>query len=71
MLKLGAIISSESPKGTEYYIVTETGLRPRLELVEDFIMRNYIVPYEDELCTLKEIINREKQKILSGGQFNA
>ena len=70
MLKLGTIISSESPKGMEYFIVTETGRRPKLELVEDFVMRNYMVPYEDELCTLKEIINREKQKILRGGQVN-
>ena len=70
MLKLGAIISSESPKGTEYFIVIETGRRLKLELVEDFIMRNYVVLYEDELCTLKEIVNREKQKILQGGQIN-
>jgi hypothetical protein len=70
MLKLGTIILSEGPKGTEYYIVTETGRRPKLELVEEFIMRNYVVPYDDEICTLKEIINREKRKILSEGHID-
>lgn len=70
MLKLGTIIPGESPKGTEYYIVTETSRRPKLELVEDFVMRNYAVSYDDELCTLKEIVNREKQKILSKGYID-
>ena len=70
MLKLGAIIPSESIKGTDYYIVTETGRRPKFELVEDFIMRTYVVRYDDEFCTLKELINREKQKILSKEYVN-
>jgi hypothetical protein len=29
------------------------------------------VPYEGEYCTLREIVDREKQKILSKGAINA
>jgi hypothetical protein len=67
MFKLGEIIPSEGPKGTEYYIVVEAGRRPLLELLDNYIMRCRTVPYEGEYCTLREIIDREKQRIISKG----
>lgn len=70
MFKLGEIIPSEGPKGTEYYIVVEEGYRPLLELVDDYIMRCLTVPYEGECCTLREIVDREKQRIISKGYIN-
>jgi hypothetical protein len=70
MFKLGEIIPSDGPKGTEYYIVVEEGTRPLLELLDDYIMRCRMVPYEGEYCTLREIVDREKQKIISKGYIN-
>jgi hypothetical protein len=70
MFKLGEIIPSEGPKGTEYYIVVEEGTRPLLELLDDYIMRCRTVPYEGEYCTLREIVDREKQRIISKGYIN-
>ncbi len=70
MFKLGEIIPSEGSKGTEYYIVVEAGHRPLLELLDDYIMRCRTVPYEGEYCTLREIVYREKQKIISKGYIN-
>jgi hypothetical protein len=70
MFKLGEIIPSEGPKCTEYYIVVEEGHRPLLELLDDYIMRCRTVPYEGEYCTLREIVDREKQRIISKGYIN-
>lgn len=70
MFKLGEIIPSEGPKGTEYYIVVEEGARPLLELLDDYIMRCRTVSYEGEYCTLREIVDREKQRIISKGYIN-
>ena len=70
MFKFGEIIPSEGPKGIEYYIVVEDGARPLLELLDDYIMRCRTVYYEGEYCTLKEIVDREKQRIISKGYIN-
>lgn len=70
MFKVGEIIPSESAKGTEYYIVVEAGHRPLLELLDDYIMRCRTVPYEGDYCTLREIVEREKQRIISKGYIN-
>ncbi len=70
MFKLGEIVPSEGSKGTDYYIVVEAGPNPKLELVDDYILRCRIVYYEGEYCTLAEIVNREKQKIISRGYIN-
>lgn len=70
MFKLGEIIPSEGPKGIEYYIVVEAGDRPLLELLDDYILRCRIVPYEGEYCTLREVVEREKQRIISKGYIN-
>ena len=70
MFKLGTIIPSEGPKGTEYYIVVEEGHRPLLELLDDYIMRCRTVPYEGEYCTLREIVEREKQRIINRGHID-
>jgi hypothetical protein len=71
MFKLGDIVSACGANGTDYYIVVETGSCPHLELVEDYILRCRVVLYEGEYCTLREIVDREKQKILSKGAINA
>lgn len=70
MFKLGEIIPSEGPKSTEYYIVVEASHRPLLELLDDYIMRCRTVPYEGEYCTLREIVDREKQRIISKGYID-
>jgi hypothetical protein len=70
MFRVGEIIPSESLKGTEYYIVVEAGHRPLLELLDDYIMRCRTVPYEGEYCTLREIVDCEKQRIISKGYIN-
>jgi hypothetical protein len=70
MFKLGKIIPSEGPNGTEYYIVVEDGARPLLELLDDYIMRCRTVSYEGEYRTLREIVEREKQRIINKGYIN-
>jgi hypothetical protein len=70
MFKLGEIIQSYSSKGTDHYIVVEDGTNPSLELLDDYIMRCRTVPYEGEYCTLREIVDREKQRIISKGYIN-
>lgn len=70
MFKLGEIIPSEGPKGTEYYIVVEEGRRPLLELLDNYIMRCRTVPYEGEYCTLREVVECEKQRIISKGYID-
>jgi hypothetical protein len=70
MFKLGDIITSTGPKGTDYYIVVEDGTNPKLELVEDYILRCRTVYYEGEYCTLREVLSREKQRIINRGYIN-
>jgi hypothetical protein len=41
MFKVGDIIPSNGTKGTEHYIVVESGDKPQLELIEDFIEKLY------------------------------
>jgi hypothetical protein len=70
MFKLGDIVSACGANGTDYYVVVETSSCQRLELVEDYILRCRAVPYEGEYCTLREIVDREKQRIISRGYIN-
>ena len=68
--RVGDIIPSFGPNGEEHYIVVESGTNPKLEKVEDYILRCRTVYYEGEYCTLSEIIAREKKKILHRGNIN-
>ncbi len=70
MFNLGNIIPCYSSNGTAYYIVVEGGTNPKLELVDDYILRCRTVYYEGEYCTLREIVDREKQRIISKGNIN-
>jgi hypothetical protein len=70
MFKLGDIIPNYSAKCIDYYIVVETGNNPKLELLDDYIMRCRTVPYEGEYCSLREIVEREKQRMISRGRIN-
>ena len=70
MFNVGELIPSEGLKGIEYSIVVEAGNRLLLELVDDYIMRCYTVPYESDYCTLREIVECEKQRIISKGYIN-
>lgn len=72
MFKVGEIIPINGPKGAEHYIVVESGDKPQLELIEDFIMRNYtVVDHETGgVYTIKQLVNREKQKMINKGQVN-
>ena len=66
-MKLGEVISSVGPTGTDYYIVVETGRRPLLEKVEDFIICNRVVTTCDVYRTIKDIIEEEKKVIIRKG----
>lgn len=72
MLNVGDIVPSKGTSGITYYIVIESGPQPAFELVEDFIARNYVIqdPETGDLYTLKQLINREKNKIISKGCAN-
>ena len=67
MLKLGTIISNEEPSGTVHYIVTETGVGAKLEKIEDYIIRRYIVQTGDVYRTIGEIIEDEKRYLIRKG----
>lgn len=69
-MKLGDVIESRSATGTEYYIVTETGSRPLLEKVEDFIICNRVITVCDIYRPLKDIIEEEKKSIISKGTIH-
>ena len=69
-MKLGDVIESCGAAGTEYYIVTETGSRPLLEKVEDFIIRNRVITVCDVYRPLKDIIEEEKKSIISKGTIH-
>jgi hypothetical protein len=70
MLELGAILANEELCGTVHYVITETGRRPHLEKVEDFIIRNYIVQTGDVYRTIKEVIEDEKRKMIRKGEVD-
>jgi hypothetical protein len=66
MLEVGQIICSKDISGEEYFVVVETGHRPLLEKLDDFIIRNFVVcePSTGDFYTLAELIAREKDKII-------
>lgn len=70
MFKLGDIIPCCGLKGTDYYIVVEDGTNPELELLDDYVLRCRTVYYEGELCTLLEVLEREKSKIINRGNIH-
>jgi hypothetical protein len=74
MLKVGAIVPERSVDNNEvidYYIVSEkVGNKPYLELLEDYIMRNFTVLYNNERCTLREVLESEKRKIIEEYENN-
>ncbi len=66
MFEYGQIIKSCGHQETDYYIVVETGRRPILQKLDNFIINNYRVtdPDTGDYYTIKEIIEREKHKII-------
>jgi hypothetical protein len=69
-MKLGEVIESCTPTGTDYYIVIETGYRPLLEKIEDFIIRNRVITTCDVYRPLRDIIEEEKKAIIRKGTTN-
>ena len=68
MLEVGTIIASKDPTATEYFVVTGiTARRPVLEPLDSFIMRNYVVQTGDIYCTIKELVEDERHKMLQKG----
>ena len=56
------VFETEQPR---YFIVSALyGNIPDLEPIEDYIMRNFTVLYNNERYTLKEVLESEKQKII-------
>jgi hypothetical protein len=67
MFKLGDIIKNQvfETEPPTYYIVSRLyGNSPEFEPLDDYIMRSFTVLYNNELCTLREILESEKQKII-------
>ena len=69
-MKLGDVIESHSVAGTDYYIVIETGYRPLLEKVEDYIIRNRVITVCDVYRPLRDIIEEEKRAIIRKGTID-
>lgn len=56
------VFETEEP---QYFIVSALyGNIPNLEPIDDYIMRNFTVLYNNERYTLKEVLEIEKQKII-------
>jgi hypothetical protein len=70
MLELGTIIANEETSGTVHYVVTETGRRPRLEKIEDYIIRRYVVQTGDVYRTIGEVIEDEKRYLIRKGEVD-
>jgi len=68
MFKVGNIIKNQvfETEEAEYYIVSSLydGRFPKFELLDDYIMRNFTVLYNNERCTLREVLESEKRKII-------
>ena len=67
MFKLGDIIKNQvfETEPPTYHIVSRLyGNSPEFESLDDYILRNFTVLYNNERCTLREILEREKQKII-------
>ena len=70
MLRLGDVIESCSAAGTDYYIVTETGRRPLLERLEDYIINRRVITTCDVYRPLSDIIEEEKRAIIRKGTID-
>lgn len=71
MFEVGQIITDKNIQGEEHYIVIEGGHRPVLEKLDEFIMRHYVVRDQNGSCyTIKELVNREKYKAISRGEWD-
>jgi hypothetical protein len=67
MFKFGDIIKNQvfETEPPTYYIVSRLyGNSPEFEPLDDYIMRNFTVLYNNERYTLREILESEKQKII-------
>ena len=67
MFKLGDIIKNQvfETESPIYSIVSALhGNIPEFESLDDYIMRNLTVLYNNERCTLRELVVREKRKII-------
>ncbi len=67
-MKIGDILKNQvfETEDAEYYIVSSIydGRIPKFEPLDDYIMHNFTVLYNNERCTLREILESEKQKII-------
>ena len=74
MFNVGDIIKNQvfETEEAEYYIVSSLyeGRLPKFELLEDYIMRNFTVLYNNERYTLREVLESEKQKIIEEYENN-
>jgi hypothetical protein len=67
MFRLGDIIKNQvfETEPPTYSIVSALhGNIPEIESLDDYIMRNFTVLYNNERCTLREILESEKRKII-------
>ena len=66
-MNVGDIIKNQvfETEPPTYYIVSRLhGNNPEFESLDDYIMRNFTVLYNNERCTLREVLESEKRKII-------
>ena len=67
MFKVGDIIKNQvfETEPPVYYIVSRLHVNiPEFEPLDDYIMRNFTVLYNNERYTLREVLESEKRKII-------
>lgn len=65
-IKVGAIFYESNLKAVPFIVTaTHENRAPDVELLDDYIMKNYMIKEGDDIITLKELVDREKAKILA------
>lgn len=77
MCKVGDIIKSQSFEGeeAEYLVVTSIIHNgrypiPKFQSLDDYIMRKCTVLYNNERCTLRDVLESEKLKVIEEYENN-
>lgn len=65
-IEVGAIFYESNLKAVPFIVTAvHTNKAPDVELLDDYIMKNYMIKEGDDIITLKELVEREKAKILA------
>lgn len=65
-IKVGAIFYESNLKAVPFIVTaTHPDRAPDVELLDDYIMKNYMIKEDDNIVSLKELVDREKARILA------